>query len=75
MLLTINGDLNKYYIQTLCMLFCPGAKFSEHDDDSGVSAVFTRTDSGDEVSATRASRRQSSPQERRLSRPERSFSE
>lgn len=52
MLLTINGDLNKYYIQTLCMIFCPGAKFSEHDDDSGVSAVFTRTDSGDEVSVT-----------------------
>ena len=28
MLLQIDGDLNKYYIQTLCMLFYPGAKFA-----------------------------------------------
>jgi len=29
MKLTINGDMNRYYVQTLCMIFFPGAKFSE----------------------------------------------
>lgn len=54
MLLTVNGDLNKYYIQTLCMLFYPGAKFSESETDQNLAAAFTRTDSPDgrEVSVT-----------------------
>lgn len=29
MILNINGELNKYYAQTLCMIFFPGADFSE----------------------------------------------
>ncbi len=29
MILRINGDINKYYVQTLCMVFFPGATFGE----------------------------------------------
>lgn len=29
MILNVNGNLNKYYAQTLCMIFFPGADFSE----------------------------------------------
>ena len=32
MKLYIEGDINEYYVQTLCMLFFPGAKFS-HDEE------------------------------------------
>jgi len=28
MILSVTGNINRYYIQTLCMLFFPGAKFS-----------------------------------------------
>ena len=31
MKLFVNGDINKYYAQTLCMIFFPGAKFSEEE--------------------------------------------
>lgn len=31
MILNIDGDINKYYVQTLCMLFFPGAKFAEDE--------------------------------------------
>ncbi len=45
MYLKICGDLNKYYLQTICMLFFPGAKFSETEDESAEeSALFTRRD-------------------------------
>lgn len=45
MKLKIYGNLNKYYIQTLCMLFCPGAKFADRDDEEqpdgqGLEALF-----------------------------------
>ncbi len=33
MKVTVNGELNKYYIQMLCMIFFPGVKFSDTDDD------------------------------------------
>ena len=29
MILRINGEINPYYVQTLCMVFFPGAKFSQ----------------------------------------------
>lgn len=32
MKLTINGNLNTYYAQTLCLLFFPGAKFSQSEE-------------------------------------------
>ena len=45
MYLKINGDLNKYYLQTICMLYFPGATFSESEDESAYeSAEFTRRD-------------------------------
>ena len=31
MILKINGDINKYYVQTLCMVFFPGATFGENE--------------------------------------------
>ena len=32
MILRINGDINKYYVQTLCMVFFPGATFGENEE-------------------------------------------
>lgn len=47
MLLKINGKLNKYYLQTLCMLFYPGAKFGEDEcDNNDESAGAQKIDSG-----------------------------
>ncbi len=31
MILKINGNINKYYVQTLCMVFFPGATFGESE--------------------------------------------
>ena len=31
MILTIEGNINRYYVQTLCMVFFPGATFSESE--------------------------------------------
>ena len=31
MILRIEGDINRYYVQTLCMVFFPGATFSESE--------------------------------------------
>lgn len=53
MFLKISGDLNKYYLQTVCMLFFPGATFSETEDEtSEESASFERTDSDGSVSVS-----------------------
>ncbi len=32
MKLIIDGDINRYFVQTLCMIFFPGSKFSEAED-------------------------------------------
>lgn len=34
MKLFIDGDINRYYVQTLCMIFFPGAKFPENEDEA-----------------------------------------
>ncbi len=34
MILKINGDIDPYYVQTLCMLFFPGAKFAQNEQAS-----------------------------------------
>lgn len=53
MFLKINGDLNRYYLQTVCMLFFPGATFSESEDDSAEDmAEFTRRNLDGEVEVT-----------------------
>lgn len=31
MILKINGEINRYYVQTLCMIFFPGATFGENE--------------------------------------------
>ncbi len=31
MILNVNGDINRYYVQTLCMVFFPGATFGENE--------------------------------------------
>lgn len=32
MILKIDGELNRYYVQTLCMIFFPGATFGENEE-------------------------------------------
>ena len=34
MIINIDSPINKYYVQTLCMIFFPGEKFGEHEEDS-----------------------------------------
>ena len=34
MILHINGDINRYYVQTLCMIFFPGASFPDDEEPS-----------------------------------------
>ncbi|MDY3845382.1 MAG: coproporphyrinogen dehydrogenase HemZ [Eubacteriales bacterium] len=53
MILNINGNLNRYYAQTLCMLFFPGATFGEKEARSpeNPEITFTVIDLDSEVSA------------------------
>ncbi len=48
MKLFVDGDINAYYVQTLCMLFFPGAKFAENEPDTpdtpAVSLRLERTE-------------------------------
>ena len=40
MIVKTDGNINDYYVQSLCMLFFPGAKFSEgEEEESGVPVV------------------------------------
>lgn len=34
MIIHLDGDLNRYYVQTLCMIFFPGEKFSDTEEPS-----------------------------------------
>lgn len=55
MILNINGNINKYYVQTLCMVFFPGASFGENEqpgaDVPEVSVDVYRDSEGKNVSA------------------------
>ena len=31
MILRVEGNINRYYVQTLCMVFFPGATFGENE--------------------------------------------
>lgn len=49
MKLYIEGEISRYYVQTLCMIFFPGAKFSEREEeheDSDVVRVKLSEDEG-----------------------------
>ena len=30
----IDGDINRYFVQTLCMIFFPGEKFSDTEEET-----------------------------------------
>ena len=32
MILKIDGNINRYYVQTLCMVFFPGSTFGENEE-------------------------------------------
>ncbi|MBQ8388260.1 MAG: coproporphyrinogen dehydrogenase HemZ [Clostridia bacterium] len=48
MKVTVNGELNKYYVQMLCMVFFPGVKFSDEEED-GLSVTVDIIKSETEV--------------------------
>lgn len=54
MKIQISGNINEYYVQTLCMLFFPGVKFSksESGESDALSADVAVTDFGEGASAT-----------------------
>jgi len=35
MILSIDGNINRYYVETLCMVFFPGSTFGEKEDAAG----------------------------------------
>ena len=40
MKLYINGNVNHYYVQMLCMIFFPGTKFSENEEEGENTPVL-----------------------------------
>ena len=41
MILKINGEINRYYVQTLCMIFFPGSTFGENETPGeGIPEVY-----------------------------------
>lgn len=40
MKLIVSGDINKYYVQTLCMIFFPGSKFGENEEERDDNPVL-----------------------------------
>ncbi len=55
MILKVNGDINRYYVQTLCMVFFPGSTFGENEQSGEgvpeVSVDVYRDSDGMSVSA------------------------
>ena len=53
MILKINGNVKPYYIQTLSMIFFPGVKFPEDEEETPdtLKATLDMTESEDEVTA------------------------
>ncbi len=49
----VNGELNKYYVQMLCMIFFPGVKFTETDEDGiSVNVDVSESEQGAHAKAT-----------------------
>ena len=49
MIVNIDGDINRFYVQTLCMVFFPGAKFAEDekpDEKTPIVDVYLRENDG-----------------------------
>ena len=49
MLINIHGNVNRYYVQTLCMIFYPGAKFTEEECDDGTPTLYVSVREADGV--------------------------
>ena len=43
MKIEIESPINKYYVQTLCMIFFPGEKFSGEDEDADTPYLYLKT--------------------------------
>ena len=55
MILKVNGDINRYYVQTLCMVFFPGATFGENEQPGeGVAEVSVDVYTDDEAGCVTA---------------------
>jgi len=54
MKIKIESSINKYYVQTLCMIFFPGEKFSGNDENTDEPYLYIKTDSDDEGISTYA---------------------
>ena len=67
MKLFVNGDINSYYVQTLCMIFFPGAKFSAEeeltDDSDVVTLTMTESEGGVTARAEMTSKRKTAIKE------------
>ncbi len=44
MKIQIESPINKYYVQTLCMIFFPGVKFSNEDEDENAPSLYLKTE-------------------------------
>ncbi len=53
MKLKINGNINQYYVQTLCMIFFPGAKFgaAEQEDENAPELILSLQEKDDGLEA------------------------
>ena len=55
MILNISGDINRYYVQTLCMVFFPGATFGADEvQKDGVPEMTVEVSRDDEAAAVTA---------------------
>lgn len=52
MRLHINGEINEYYVQTLCMIFFPGVKFSAEDNGDDTELTLTVTEDAEGITAS-----------------------
>ena len=52
MKIEIDSPINKYYVQTLCMIFFPGEKFSGEDEEGDVPHLYVKTTSDEDGVST-----------------------
>ena len=52
MILNIEGDINRYYVQTLCMVYFPGSTFGENEESSEGTPEVTVSVSNNDTDET-----------------------
>ncbi|MGN1409876.1 MAG: coproporphyrinogen dehydrogenase HemZ [Eubacteriales bacterium] len=54
MILKINGNIKPYYVQTLAMIFFPGVKFPEDEEENAetITAQLDMSENGEEIQAS-----------------------